>query len=241
VTLEFRVFNESIDHAGLRPSEGWDIEFILDEVESPELRHRLRVANERYEEIKPYPMFPHPTDDPEEFLGLIEPWLDEVEAREAAETKASEEEKLREDEVLRRFRLEQRGWISEHGSERLRAALAGGYKVNTSYTLERAESELPGFWVDTAEDSEWEERADPSFEALAIESAARERLAAIDPDLEVRIVWLTETPRSLDQKLEQQGWEFEPQEAILVRPYLGRYVLVMPLDRDLHRDTEEDS
>jgi hypothetical protein len=129
-----------------------------------------------------------------------------------------------------------RDWVAKHGSRRLKLAIEGGYRTYTSYALERSQQELPGFWVDTAEDCEWGERVDPTEEALVLEDETRQRLQEIDPQLRARIVWLTETPRALDAKMEEHDFEFESQEAILIEEYLGRYLLVMPLDPELRRE-----
>jgi hypothetical protein len=99
---------------------------------------------------------------------------------------------------------------------------------------------MPGFWVDTAEDCEWGERADPSEEALVLAHSFKDHLEEHDGSLTIYIVWLTETPRALDRKMEAEGLAFEAQEALIIPAYLGRYLLVMPLDPSLRRDPSEE-
>jgi|GEM_PF-4551798 len=238
-TLSQEYVDEMIDQTGVRPPAEFEITFKLDEVESPDHRRRLRLARARYQQVIPYPELRRPAEEPGEFLEAIEPWLDQAE-REKTEQEARETLEAEEaDAAMSLFREEMKRWVPEHGSERLRLATEGNYRTNTSYALERSKLEMPGFWLDSAQDCEWGERADPSEEALLLERSARGRLEDTDPSLEVRIVWLTETPRALDRKMEEEGLEFEPQEALIVEQYLGRYLLVMPLEVGLRRDPDE--
>jgi hypothetical protein len=238
-TLSPEYVDEMIDQTGVRPPTEFEITFKLDEVESQDHRRRLRLARARYQEVTPYPELRRPAEDPGEFLEAIEPWLDQAE-RDKAEQEARESLEAEEaDAAMSLFREEMKRWVSEHGSERLRLATEGNYRTNTSYALERSKLEMPGFWLDSAEDCEWGERADPSEEALLLEKSARGKLEDTDLSLKIRIVWLTETPRALNHKMEEEGLEFEPQEALIVEQYLGRYLLVMPLEVELRRDPEE--
>lgn len=222
-----------IDEHGERPNESWTVDFDLRGVDDPGLRRRLREAHKRYDKAKFFPTLPRVSADPAEFLEDLEPWLDqnEKEEDEARQEKAEAEEA--EKAAAEVFREAMREWVPEHGSRRLKLATEGGYRIYTSYAIERAEKELPGFWVDTAEDCEWGERVDPTEEALILEEETRKRLQEVDPELKASIVWLTETPRALDDEIEEEDLEFEAQEAILVEGYLGRYRLVMPLDSEL--------
>lgn len=231
--------DRTIDETGVRPPDEWEVTFDFAEVDDVELRRRLRLAYARYEPAKSYPVLPGPTEDPEQFLQGLEPWLDQVEAEEAEEEMRRASEAEAEEAVMAAFSEEMSRWVLEHGSQRLRLAVEGNYRSNTSYALERAMVEMPGFWVDTAEDCEWGERADPTEEALVLAHALKADLEAVDRSLEVQIVWLTETPRALDRKMEAQNLAFEPQEALIVPGYLGRYLLAMPLDPTLRRDPSE--
>lgn len=246
VELSFRasmsadLINKVIDDEGMQPSDEWELTFDLKEVESSDLRRRLREAHDRYLAVAPYPVLNRLEEDPAGFLEDLEPWLKEAEKEkveiEAAAAMATEEESA----IMAVFLQDMKSWVAANGSERLKLAAEGGYRINTSYALERSRQEMPGFWVDSAEDCEWGERADPTEEALLAERALKAHLEKIDPSLETRIVWLTETPRALDNKMEAEGVEFEAQEALVVQGYLGRYLLVMPLEILLRRDSSEE-
>lgn len=237
VALDFQIsvspsfIEESIDSDGVRPSSEWEVSFDLEEL-SPELRRRLRLAHARYMEVEPYPGFPRPVGDPVEFLELLEPWLDEVEAEEAEAAREDEEAAKALELEQEVFRREMERWAAEQGSHRLRVAILGGYRANTTYAVERGVAELPGFWIDTASDCEWGERTDPSEEALLLEHAVDAHLTEQGLKLDHRIVWLKESPRALDRKLEEEDSIFEAEEAVLVADYLGRYAAVLPLDED---------
>jgi len=243
VTLRFKFdvsddyIERTIDEQGMRPSRRWTVIFDLADVPAA-LRGPLRKAHALYMDVDPYPQIPAPTEDPEEFLTAIEPWMEQA-AVEQKEEEAREEEREKEKGVAdARFRMEMKEWIRIHGSNRLRAAVQRGYKANTTYAMERSAKETPGFWVDTAGDAEWGERSDPSEEALALESEVQGRLTEQTANLEARIVWLTEPPRALDRWLEENDDAFEAQEAIVVTDYLNRYVLVMPVAEELRRPQE---
>jgi hypothetical protein len=232
--------DEVIDDTGVRPPEDWEVSFVLSEVNDAGLRRRLRQAHQRYGAVSFLAILSRPQEDAERFLEMLEPWLDQVEAEEAAAAENARAEAEAEIAVMAAFTEEMGAWVSEFGSPRLRLAADGGYRANTTYALERAKLEMPGFWVDTANDCEWGDRADPSEEALVLEKSVRSHLWGIDPSLSVRIVWLTETPRALDRKMEAEGYNFEAQEALMIPGYLGRYLLVMPLESLLQRDPSED-
>ena len=129
-----------------------------------------------------------------------------------------------------RFEKEMKDWIKDFGSVRLRRAAERGYKVNATYARERAALEFPDFWVHTRPEEIWSERTDPSEDALELEQAVLARPVSRADDLSARIVWLTGPPADLDENLEEAGEIFEPCEAILLRPYLGRYSLLRPLE-----------
>ncbi len=227
-----------IDENGERPTPEWEIDFNLKDVDDPNLRRRLREAYRRYDKAKFYPVLSRISEQPADFLEDLEPWLDQIEAKEAEASQKETDKEEAEKAAAEAFRQGMKEWVAENGSRPLKLAIEGDYRSNTSYALERSQQELPGFWVDTAEDCVWEERVDPSEEALILEEGVRESLQAIDSSLGVRIVWLTETPRALDQKIEAENLEFEPGEALIVEGYLGRYLLVMPMDPKLRRDSE---
>jgi hypothetical protein len=241
LTFEFDVSDEyierTIDEHGMRPSRRWAVTFDLADVPAA-FRGRLRKAHALYMDVEPYPAISAPTEDPEEFLTAIEPWIKQASAEQKEEEARTEERDKEKAIANARFRMEMKEWVRVHGSPRLRAAVERNYKANTTYAMERAAAEMPGFWVDTAGDSEWGERSDPSEEALMLESKVQDRMAEHEVELDTRIVWLTETPRVMDRWLEEEDGAFEVQEAIVVSRYLGRYVLVMPIDSDLRRPQE---
>lgn len=243
VTLNFafdvsdEYIEQTIDESGLRPSRRWAVSFDLADVPAP-ARSRLRKAHALCMAVDIYPMVPAPTEDPEEFLAAIEPWIEQA-GIEHEEALARTEEREKEEALANaQFRLEMKEWVHAQGSRRLRAAVDRGYKANTTYAMERSASEMPGFWVDTAGDAKWGERSDPSEEALVLEGEIQDRMTEQEVHLETKIVWLREPPRALDRELEARDEAFEPQEAIVVSGYLGRYVLVMPLEEELHAPRE---
>jgi hypothetical protein len=244
VTLDFQFdvsdeyIEQTIDAMGMRPPRRWAVTFDLADVPAP-LRGQLRHAHNLYLHVDPYPIIDSPTEDPEAFLAAIEAWLEQAQAEFEAEE--AEDDRLEKEAAVEqaRFRLEMKEWIGEQGSPRLRAAIQRDYKANTTYAMERARTEMPGFWVDSAGDAQWGERSDPSEEALALEGAVRGELEKQARELETRVVWLTDPPRALDRWLEEEDDEFEPQEAIVVLKYLGRYVLVMPINPELRHSGEE--
>lgn len=216
VTLDFEVeltpefIEKYIADSGFMPSPRWNVSFNLTEVPD-DLRGALHQAHNRYLSVEPFPPFPELTDDPEVFLSIILPWLDAAEAVEAEARTAQQDAEREEAHQSRSFLEEASVWARDHGSNRLRRALAGGYRANTTYAVERAAAELPGFWVDTAQDGRWGERSDPTGEALELEESVFGHLSIVLPDLSSRIVWLIEPPRSLARWLDdERGEEFEP-------------------------------
>jgi hypothetical protein len=235
--------DKTVDEEGLRPASRWEVTFDLSEVSSPELRKRLRLAHVYYEESPAYPVLPAPTEKPDEFANGFEAWRAAVDEENAASTAHSQAESESQELQNKAFEEDKATWVASHGSERLKLAVERGYKANRTYALERAGSEFPDFWVDTAEDMEWNERVDPSKEALDIEIQTRGTIETLglDDGADTRIVWLTEAPRGVDKKLDESGEQFEPQEAVVVTPYLRRYSLALPVDPDARVEVEEEA
>ena len=116
--------------------------------------------------------------------------------------------------------VDRQRWITEHGSPHLRRCIAAGYDCKRLYVVERAACEAPGFVVDFDDRAQWKTRACPSEAGLDAEQAAR-ALGLGEP----QIVWLSRPPR--DQAgAGEDGAEFEPVEAVVLRGYLGQYDLV---------------
>ena len=125
----------------------------------------------------------------------------EAEARRAAEEEAKRKGKAA-------FVAEAKTWADEHGSDRLRKGLAQDYDMTRLYVTERAAADHEGFVVDWKDACEWDRRSSPSERALDV---------AAEHDGEV--VWLETLPDGAETA----------EEAVVIREYLGRYDLVMPL------------
>lgn len=125
----------------------------------------------------------------------------EAEARRAAEEEAKRQGKAA-------FVAEAKAWAEEHGSDRLRKGLAQNYDMTRLYVVERVAAEHPGFLIDWKNECEWDRRSSPSERALDV---------AAEHDGEV--VWLETLPDGAETT----------EEAVVIREYLGRYDLVMPM------------
>lgn len=228
--------DQMIDEEGYEPSSSWRVDFDLSEISPSGLRKRLRHSHDRYEAVEEgYPVLSTPTQDPLEFADGIEEWLNATEKERAAAATKAEAEMAGEIANNEAFEREMGEWVAAHGSARLRAAVKRRYKANRTYALERAAAEFPHFWVDTSEDLEWHDRIDPTAAALELEAQIGALLERLEiGEAEARIVWLTEAPREVDQVLDEIGEQFEPQEAIVVSPYLRRYQLAIPVDPAQH-------
>lgn len=215
--------------------EDWEVEFLLTEVPAP-LRGRLMKAHRAYEEVPGYPTLYAPTDNAEDFLEVVEVWLEDALQTLAEEEEATAMLRNSEEEENVSFERERRAWIEQHGSERLRIAESRNYKINRLYALERAASEFPFAWVETGNEAEWRERTDPSIDALRLEEQLRaymERRALDYQD--PRIIWLVEPPKALEEALHEADVFFEQQEAVFINEFLGRYALFIPVDEELQR------
>lgn len=106
------------------------------------------------------------------------------------------------------FVAEAKAWAEKHGSNRLRKGLAQDYDMTRLYVTERAAADHEGFVVDWKDACEWDRRSSPSERALDV---------AAEHDGEV--VWLETLPDGAETA----------EEAVVIREYLGRYDLVMPM------------
>lgn len=102
-----------------------------------------------------------------------------------------------------------RAWVAEHGSDYLKRAVGAGYDCQRQYVTERAAREHPGYQV-AFDGLEYRSRSCPSETALA----EAERVDGL-------VVWLTEPVRSDDE-----SYEFEPCEAVIIEDYLDTYTLI---------------
>ena len=196
---------------------------------------RIRLAYLYYENSRQLlPRLAARPTSPRYSPTYLDVWREAKEAEEAEKVGASEAKAKAKAIENKAFDDEKAAWVKRQGSERLKVAVARGYKANRTYALERAAAEFPEFWVDTADELEWNDRPDPSETALDMEIKIREHLEELGQDehTDARVVWLTEAPAAVDDKLDETGEQFEAQEAIVISPYLSRYALAMPVDPD---------
>lgn len=166
-------------------------------------------------------------------------WRAESERHAAARKAAYEANRAREEamrEAVRRENEKQReaeaaakaerdavksAWINEHGSDHLRRAFARGHDCQRPYVIERAAKEAPGYVVDFENSAEWKARSYPSVAALD----EVDGLEKSEPPLgDTEIVWLTSAAKASRDDDDLYG--YEPCEAIVIRNYLGKYILV---------------
>ncbi|MDD5701047.1 MAG: hypothetical protein PHU23_03260 [Dehalococcoidales bacterium] len=127
-----------------------------------------------------------------------------------AELKANRarEEQERQEELSRKERQkqDQADWIAQYGSERLKLCQKGNYPCKKLYLEERVLHELgEGWFIDTKNEAEIEDRANPSLEALTIVETLPEGYTG-------EVVWITSTPSALSTPA-----YFSPQEAVWIR------------------------
>jgi hypothetical protein len=192
----------------------------------PDLRKRAAVLRKQIEIAQPWVSFTaaqsHPLIDAttEDAEVLIAAWEKHVaEAFALAETmKKMDEQNARADELMKRGYADQiSGWVSAYGSDRLKLSQSRKYQVAGLYLRERLAVEFPGFVADVNKKAKWSARANPSDEALAIETKIIESARRLDERYTVRIVWLERDVEGSDAK----------GEAIYVSPYLGQYNLFL--------------
>ena len=120
-------------------------------------------------------------------------------------------------------RAQQRAeWITEHGSEHLRAAVNAGYNCQRLYTSERAALEYPGYEIDFDGNAAWKSRSCPSTGALAEELRVTPSLREGE---RIAVVWLTHGIGS-DDRDEDDPEEYQEREAVAIDNWLGRYTLL---------------
>jgi hypothetical protein len=229
---------EKIDEEGIERQRFWQIAFELRDLQGADARRKARDLREKWETIPDEIELAEPTEDPEAFLELLEEWVRERWNAQAEQARAQSAEQSRERQQQREFEADMDRWIEEEGSERLRLARERGYKVTSSYARERAATELPETWIDTAERADWRERVDPSFEALRVETSVVRWMEERNLPYSTLIVWLVEPPSSMAEALDKAtpdepfGVAFEQQEALLISDYLGKYRAFLMVDRD---------
>lgn len=223
-----------IDQDGLEPPRRWHISFELRELPDAATRKRARLLRDAWREIPGIAQLAVPTDDPLEFLSLLEHWLESREDSAAARSRLE----ARQRDEQRAFNEEMAAWIDRYGSARLRLASQRGYKVTSAYARARGKSELPGAWIDTADRASFRERVDPSSRALRLETDVRAAIEEQELGLSTKIVWLVEPPSSMTEHYEMLREDyfveedFSQQEALLMTPFLGKYQAFLPVDPD---------
>lgn len=172
------------------------------------------------------PVLDEATEDPATIVGAWETLLRRQEQEREAAAAAQRQREEQAAEESRRFREQMGWWIADNGSEPLRTAHQRGYNVVGQYLRERVAKEFPGFEIDSKNKAKWEERANPSPQALVLETETLDQ-AARSGSGQVRIVWLT---RGLDGTDYKPLIRFRdappPREAVVVVGFLGRYTLV---------------
>jgi hypothetical protein len=225
-----------IDETGVEPPKTWRIEFQLKELRDADARRRARRLRDMWLSVPEDMVLAEPTDDPEEFLDLLEAWIAEKSANIASASTVQSKE-FRRRSKLAAFDVEMDRWIDENGSDRLKIARSRNYKITSSYAKERAREELPECWVDTADRARSRERVDPSMRALRVETKFRDWIESKELDLDTRIVWLIKPPPSMAEFFEYEDEDlfdseegFQQQEALLIPDYLGKYNAFLPVD-----------
>jgi hypothetical protein len=234
-----------IDETGVEPPKVWRIKFHLRELATADDRKRARRLRREWAEIPLQIILPEPAADPDEFLDLLETWLEEDEDRLSED--GAETEEMRRRRRLASFDADMAKWIASFGSNRLKLASARNYKITSSYAKERGREELPECWVDTSAKAQFRERVDPSMQALKVETNFRGWLKSKELDLDTRIIWLTTPPPAMAEYMDYGGGdvfeeqpEFAQQEALLIPTYLGKYEAYLPVDREQRAPRADD-
>jgi hypothetical protein len=116
-------------------------------------------------------------------------------------------------------REEQKPWVEEYGSERLRLAYSRGYDCDQIYVEERAAIEFPGFSIGMEENTGWYKAENPSLDALILERALRNQ------GREAEVTTVIYFPaEGYDDEADEEN--FERREAMVIKNYLGEYDLI---------------
>ena len=158
----------------------------------------------------------------------LQPALEKLQASYKLESERRAEEKASEkarEEGHRKKEREQREaekstWIAAHGSDHLRRAAALGYDCQRKYVTERAITEFPDFSADFDNRANWESRSCPSEAALTLAESL------IESGHMAEVVWLTYPIHLVGLDKEEDYRDWEPREAVIVKNYLFKYVLV---------------
>lgn len=174
------------------------------------------------------PVLDEATSDAAVIIAAWETHLRKQRQEEEAKAAAQRQREAQAAEESRLFKAWMSSWITDYGSEALRTAHLRGYNVVGQYVRERTAKEFPGFEIDTQKKAKWEDRANPSAAALALETEALTCAAYGLPRPQVRIIWLTRSIDGVNYKplVRLGGSGPQPREAVVVVGFLGRYTLV---------------
>lgn len=126
---------------------------------------------------------------------------------------------------------EMKEWIEVFGSERLKLGIQEGYNIKASYFEERISLEFPGFVRDAKKSSRYEEKINPSLNALKklIEVKGN---PYYKPEYNAEIVWMTAGIKDMDMDDDNSLDFYEddvyvPHEALFIQNYLNgqRFIL----------------
>ncbi len=227
-------------------SKVYIFEVALQDIESPDLRRRAAVLHARIESLKdvfdqaPYddfdfavsggaelpkrPALDEATEDVETVLAAWEDLVSRALPVQAEWHGIRDTDKKAAEDRRRTYLAVMDGWIRHHGSDRLRLAHERKYKVSALYLAERSAQEFPGFVADAK--ASWEERANPTEAAIALETDTLQRASKLDERLHVRIVWLTRWVDGTEYKTNDN----RPREAVIILNYLGDRTLIRPVE-----------
>lgn len=123
-------------------------------------------------------------------------------------------------------KAEMHRWAKMHGSEHLCKCLERDYRCDRIYVFERVAKEAPGYTVDFYGKASWNERTNPSHDALILEEEAIELAKKIGAT-GVGIYWLTSAPQDQPDgdHDDELALDFNC-EAVIIHGYLGKYDLV---------------
>jgi hypothetical protein len=154
----------------------------------------------------------------EKYAPIRQKYEEETEAANQKYQKEKEETEKRKQEAEDAKKQERLNWITQNGSEHLREAVELGYNCQRKYVTERAAKELPDFQVDFDENACWNHRACPSLESI------KEIKNIMKFGFNAEVVWLTHPASNF--KDEEDEYNFEQHEAIIITDYLEKYQLI---------------
>lgn len=151
-----------------------------------------------------------------EWESTIQPALKEQDAEiKRRSDEYNEQKRIAAEAAKAQAEADKLAWCAAHGTPHLAQAVATGYDCTRLYATERAALEHPAYTLDYKNNGEWKDRSCPGKAALA------EALAVGG-----EVVWMTEPPRYDSNNAQDEWFDFEPREAVVIRGFLGKYDLV---------------